>query len=251
MNRLITIPISHFCEKARWALDRAGVDYVEQRHLQGFHLVASKRAGGTGTTPVLVTDDAGVLVDSADILAHADARGPRERRLYPDDPAAREEIRALERDFDADLGPQGRLWMYHHVLPRKDLAEAYGTAGVPDWQRRLLPPFYSVVSRFISRKLGVTAAAAVTAEQRVQATFDRVAERLGDGRPFLCGERFTAADLTFSALAGAVTMPPEWTIPLPPPDEFPATGADRVRAFREHPAGRHALRMFATERRAA
>ena len=26
--RLITIPISHFCEKARWALQRAGVAYV-------------------------------------------------------------------------------------------------------------------------------------------------------------------------------------------------------------------------------
>jgi hypothetical protein len=28
--RLVTIPISHFCEKARWALDRAGVDDVQQ-----------------------------------------------------------------------------------------------------------------------------------------------------------------------------------------------------------------------------
>jgi hypothetical protein len=26
VRRLLTIPISHFCEKARWALDRAGLD---------------------------------------------------------------------------------------------------------------------------------------------------------------------------------------------------------------------------------
>jgi len=25
MRRLLTIPISHFCEKARWALERAGL----------------------------------------------------------------------------------------------------------------------------------------------------------------------------------------------------------------------------------
>ena len=247
-NRLITIPISHYCEKARWALERSGVAYVEEPHLQGIHLAASRLAGGTGTTPVLVTTDAGVLSESADILAYADARAPEDRRVYPAEPTERDAVRALERDFDDDLGPQGRLWMYHHVLPRRDLARTYATPGVPDWQRRLLPPLYPLVSRFISRRLGVTASAAAEADRRVSATFDRVAERLSDGRPYLCGERFTAADLTFSALAGAVVMPTQWSIPLPSPEELPPAAGDRVRAFREHPAGRHALRMFATER---
>ena len=32
-NVLITIPISHFCEKARWALERAGLPYREERHV--------------------------------------------------------------------------------------------------------------------------------------------------------------------------------------------------------------------------
>ena len=36
-NVLITIPISHYCEKARWALDRARQPYVEVRHLPLFH----------------------------------------------------------------------------------------------------------------------------------------------------------------------------------------------------------------------
>lgn len=251
MNRLITIPISHFCEKARWALQRAQVNYLQEPHLQVFHIVASRRAGGKGTTPVLVTSDAGVLAESADILAYADARAPSDRRLYPENADAREEVRALERDFDQDLGPQDRLWLYHHILPRRDLALAYATRGVPDWQRRLLPPLYPAVSRLISHKLGVNADAAAVANQRVEATFDRVAERLADGRSYLCGDRFTAADLTFSALAGAVVMPLQWSIPLPPPDELPPAAAARVRELREHPAGRHALRMFAAERAAS
>ena len=45
-NVLITIPISHYCEKARWALDRAGVDYEEHPHLQLIHRIAVRRAGG-------------------------------------------------------------------------------------------------------------------------------------------------------------------------------------------------------------
>ena len=35
--RLITIPMSHYCEKARWGLAHAGVEYVEEAHLQVFH----------------------------------------------------------------------------------------------------------------------------------------------------------------------------------------------------------------------
>jgi glutathione S-transferase len=44
--RLITIPISHYCEKARWALERAGIAYREERHIQGVHMVAARRAAG-------------------------------------------------------------------------------------------------------------------------------------------------------------------------------------------------------------
>ena len=83
-RRLITIPISHYCEKARWSLDRAGVAYEEDAHLQGFHVAASKLAGGSGTTPVLVTEDAGVLGESADVLAYASRHGPPELGLYGD-----------------------------------------------------------------------------------------------------------------------------------------------------------------------
>ena len=33
-RRLLTIPISHYCEKARWALERAGLAYREERHVR-------------------------------------------------------------------------------------------------------------------------------------------------------------------------------------------------------------------------
>jgi glutathione S-transferase len=138
--------------------------------------------------------------------------------------------------------------MYQHLLDRPDLALEYGCTGVPAWERRALPRMFGHMGRLIVSKLGVSAEAAVESERRVDATFDRVAERLGDGRPFLVGARFSAADLAFSALAGAVVMPPQWGVPLPRPDELPPVAAAKVRALREHPAGRFALRMFEEER---
>jgi glutathione S-transferase len=245
---LITIPISHYCEKARWALDRVGITYRERAHLQVIHWIPVARAGGGKTAPVLVWGDR-VFADSTDILEEASARAQPGRALFPDDPAAAAEVRALQRDFDAGLGPEGRRWMYFNLRSRRDIAIAYACTGVPAWQRRALPLVYPLAARVIDRYLDITPATAERSEAEVRAVFDRVAEQFGDGRPYLCGESFSAADLTFASLAAPLLMPREYGVPLPQPDELPPAMAAKVHEFRAHPAGAHALKMFREERR--
>jgi glutathione S-transferase len=245
--RLITIPISHYCEKARWALDRAGIAYREERHVQVVHRVASRRAGGGGTVPVLVTAG-GVFAQSADILAYADRHTRPGARLYPEEPALRAEVVALERDFDAGLGPEGRRWMYFHLLPRRDLGRAYNCTGVPAWERGAFPLLFGVVSGYVRHLFAIGPETGAQAGAAVQRTFDAVAARLEDGRPYLCGDAFTAADLAFAALAAPVVLPREYGVPLPAVEELPPDMAAAVRAFRAHPAGAFACRRFAEQR---
>ncbi len=245
---LITIPISHYCEKARWALDRAGIAYRERAHLQVIHWIPVARAGGKKTAPVLVWGDR-VFADSADIVEEASVQAPPNRALFPDDPAAAAEVRALQGDFDDVLGPEGRRWMYFNLRGRRDIAIAYACTGVPAWERCGLPLVYPLAARIIDRYLEITPANAERSEAKVRAVFDSVAERLGDGRAYLCGERFSAADLTFASLAASLVMPPEYGVPLPRPDELPPAMAAKVQEFRAHPAGEHALKMFREERR--
>ena len=74
--------------------------------------------------------------------------------------------------------------------------------------------------------------------------FDAVGERLADGRRYLAGDAFSAADLAFAALAAAVLLPPRYGVRLPSPEELPEPFGAEVRALREHPAGRFALGLY-------
>ncbi len=174
---LVTIPISHYCEKARWALDRAGIDYTEQRHIQLVHWAAVKRAGGGRTAPVLRTADGGVFAESAAILRYADEHTPVARRLYPaDDDAAHAEVVALERRFDTVLGPEGRRWLYDQVFSDAKRYAPWNLTGVPAWERRMFPFVLAPAKRVIRRYLDVNDDSVRAAVVRVDAEFDAVGE---------------------------------------------------------------------------
>lgn len=245
--RLVTIPISHFCEKARWALHRAGVSYVEQPHLQLVHIAAARKAGGGRSVPVFVADDGEVVADSTDILRWADRAIAPDQRLYP----ARElggAAAALEDALDEGLGPDSRLWMYHETLPVSKRLRPWAEVGLPRWERLVFRGSGPLVSIAISRFLGVNDASAVAALERVDRVFDDVAERLADGRRFLLGDRFTAADLTFGALSAPMLLPGGYGSPLPPPEAMPGAAAHHIRRLRAHPAGAFADRLYREER---
>jgi glutathione S-transferase len=249
LHRLVTIPISHYCEKARWALDRAGLDYAEERHVQGVHILAARRAGGGETVPVLVAP-AGVYASSEAIVRYADERLPPEQRLFGAEDDERAEAERLSRWLDEGLGPDARRLMYAHMLQLKGQMLAVNNQGVPAWEGRALRALWPAARRLAGRKLGVGQTTIAEDAPRVWQAFDVIGAQLADGRPHLCGERFTAADLTFACLAAAVVVPPEYGVRLPQPEELPARLAGDIRAFREHPAGAYALRLFRTLRRA-
>lgn len=249
MLRLITIPISHYCEKARWALERVGTPFREERHVQGVHQIVARRAGGGITVPVLVTPD-GAIGDSAEILAWVDERTPPEHRLYPAGSGARrDEVDLLCRRLDEGLGPRGRRLMYIHMLADPKLALRFNNAGVPGWEDRFIRYGWPFARRYVKHVLDIRPRIEVDDEAAVFGELDYVAELLSDGRPYLCGERFSAADLTFAALSASIVVPPMYGVPLPQPDVLTSGMAVLVQRAREHPAGRYALTLYAQHRR--
>ena len=242
-TKLITIPFSHYCEKARWALDRVGANYVEDGHLPLFHYTATKSRGGK-SVPILV-DGKTVVRDSTDIIAWADAKKPGS--LIP--LAGAEEALAIEDDFDTHLGPATRRWAYYYLLPTREI-DAVIFTNVPAWQKWALKLTRPLAVRTLKRMLNVDAEGVARSRTKIDETFARVDDVLRDGRKFLTGDRFSVADLTFASLASPVLYPDEHPAQKVSISWLPAEAQEQIDRWRHSRAGQFALRMYADHRAA-
>lgn len=244
--RLITIPISHFCEKARWVLDAAGIGYREEPHAPVAHLRATRAVGGA-SVPLLVHGGR-VLRDSTDIALYVDTLAAPERRLVPAEAEARARVLAIEDELDETIGIDARLLVYWYYLREDDRARAFVARMMglrSALAQRIVAPLFRAL---IFRKYKVSDRAARLAEARVREIFARLGGPI-DERGYLVGDRFTLADLTLAALSAPLLGPPEHPIL----GRAPQSGAPpELAALRDELSatrvGRHALRVYREHR---
>jgi cytochrome P450/glutathione S-transferase len=233
---------------ARWLLARLGIPYHEESHVPVFHVLANRRHGGGSIVPVLNTADA-TLSDARQVVNYYEARCAPQQRLYPADPRAQAETRKLFELFFDGLGVAVRAWAYAYLLPANRAATLrVWTEGAPFFERLLAPLCYPLLVKAMRRSLKLEPD--TVAKQRV--VIDSILEQaeawLADGRPYLLGDRFTAADLAFATLAAPLVLPAEYGGPMPTLEELPDAMRRDVEQLRTRPAGQFILRLYREER---
>jgi glutathione S-transferase len=199
--------------------------------------------------PVLLTE-AGTFTNSTDILHYLDTLAPTSYRLYPADPKLRREVENLEHLFDTVLGVSVRLWLYFYLLNSHKLMRKLWCDGVPPIESILFPIVFPPVRSFARKYYNITPHSADRSLNRIRRLFEKVNKLLeSDGRSYLVGNCFSAADLTFACLVAPLLIPPEYAGKTLDLHEFPDEIALVHHELRESPAGAFVLRLFREERR--
>ncbi|MBV9605094.1 MAG: glutathione S-transferase family protein [Solirubrobacterales bacterium] len=238
------LPLSHYSEKVRWALDHKRIGHDRHAPVGGVHIpVALYLTRGRHYTFPVLELDGHRIGDSSAIIAALERRQP-DSPLYPADRNERERALVLEEWFDEHLGPSVRRYVFHVMRSDRELFDELAAQQVPAPLRRYRRLAGAYARAFTGTRFQtVSDDKAARAREEMLAALDRLESELGDNQ-YLVGERFTVADLTAASLFYPLVLPSEGPLHLEPPPE--------VAQLRDELAGRRGYRwvneMFARHR---
>jgi glutathione S-transferase len=238
------LEISHYNEKARWALDYKGVAHVRRAVRPGLQELTARRLRAGRTVPVLELDGR-AIGDSTKIIEEVESRWP-EPPLYPTDAGERSRALDLEEYFDEQCGPHVRRVLFNDNLtePETFLAMFYGAD-----RRRigLLEKLNPLFFRLVKWRFDIRPETVEESREKVRAAFDRLEAEVGPSG-YLVGDSFTVADLTAASILSIVVVPAQFPYIKLHPDERAAQFRRYRNSLKDRPGFRWVEDMYARHR---
>ncbi len=203
--KLISFAISHYCEKARWALDWYGIDYREEFWPIGLHVEMARKLGAPDSSvPILQFADE-VIQGSQEILDWA-YRNRTVPKKSLEDRQHNRQVREIEDRADAFIGVQVRRLLYAETLtqhPDIILELLYG--NLDKRVRAVGHKLWPRIQTAMIDTLDAAPEAAEDARAKLDKELDWLDEKLAEGRRYLVGDHLTRADLAVASLLGALS----------------------------------------------
>ncbi|HVU04613.1 MAG TPA: glutathione S-transferase family protein [Polyangiaceae bacterium] len=243
---LYTFAVSHFSEKIRWALDASGIAYREVTWTPSLHLGRAFLKSRRGTTVPIVEMGGETVQDSTDILHFlAERKAPFD--LLPAEPDLRKEVLEIEDRFDR-VGDAVIRYAYSVVLAEPDRVLEAWLPRANRLEKALLPAIFpSMIIPILRRKYEIRPDAVQRARDVIASGIQWLDERVSDGRKYLAGDRFTAADVTAASLLAPLACPDEHAVYSTP--SYRAGIGPGVEAFAGSRSFDWVRRLYKEERR--
>ena len=206
---LYVFAISHYCEKARWALDYLGIGY-ELRHVApGEHRQIAKKLGAPGSSVPYLGVGEQVIQGSAQIVDWADkAAVSKNRRLTPD--VASDECAAIEKRVDDIAGLHIRRFYYSEALVQyPETVRPMFTNDLSLRKKLLTRMVWGKIRQLMISKMDLGLKQGQESRDIVERELDWIDGLLADGRKYFVGTAFSRADLAVASLLSALALPPE------------------------------------------
>ncbi len=218
MLELYQMPISHYCEKVRWALDYKQLEHTKVNLLPGLHVKTAKKLTNRSAVPILVHNGKAIS-ESSHIITYLDNNFP-ERPLTPANDNDKKEALEWEKYADEEIGIHVRRLCYNTLLDYPEIVIPFFTANGPWYGKVVMNAMYSKLSERMRDLMKINQETTQISEQKVRTAIDKIHDHLQD-RKFMVGDSFSRADLALAALLAPLVSPPkyglEWPQTLPSP----------------------------------
>jgi len=219
MITLYQFPISHFCEKIRWALDYKNLNYKIVNMIPGLHIGQTKKMGVKSSVPILEHEN-NYIQGSSEIIDYLDFSFP-DKILTPSEESSIKEANEWERYLANHVGVTVRLCIYNILLDHPKIVKPFFTHNGPWYGNLFLSFAYPKLASKMRYFMKINSETAIEAKKQLSIAVDRLHEHYQNNQ-YLVGKEFTRADLTAAALLAPLSMQPKYGLDWPKemPDEL-------------------------------
>jgi glutathione S-transferase len=213
---LYVFPISHFSEKARWALDRANFSYELKLLTPGEHIPLLKGIASETSLPVLQMADQ-TIQGSSKIIDHIDEQAfgaittPEELEM--------------ESKIDEQIGKGLQTMLYHFILGYPEIIGKLFSLTPPKKEENVPPPEkFDFIALVLKKKYKINPKNVEVVMTNVQNITTELQE-IYKKQKFFNGKSFGRVDLTIASLMGVLVFPKEapasaWFASVTMPEPF-------------------------------
>ena len=212
---LYVFSISHFCEKAKWALDYHKIGYELKPLVPGLHIAFARKLGLTrGSLPFLQVG--GQIIQGSSLILDW-AESVSEHDLLPDN----SKTAVMEKRLDDVLGVHLRRQFYSEAMVEFPATVKpvfmYGL-GMSD--KLKLSFIWPTIRKKMMSAMDLGYEQGLASRAKVEAELAWLDDQLADGNQYLVDNQFSRADITAASLLAPAVLPQKYpmstVMQLPP-----------------------------------
>lgn len=208
MIKLYQFPLSHYCEKARWALEYKSLNYEKINIVPGLHFKILKSLGVKDSSVPLIIDEGDVIQGSSKIITYLDKKYP-EKPLTPEDENLKQEALDWESFADEEIGPHIRRCFYYILLKYKSTVITYLSYDCAWHSKILLNLIFPMLKKKMTNVMDINLSTNEESKIKLHDALNQLNGYLSE-RKFLVGDSFTRADLAAASLIAPAFRPEKY-----------------------------------------
>ena len=204
---LYVFTISHYCEKARWALDYLGLNYQQVVIAPGTHVKIAKKLGlKRGSVPYLNTGDE-VIQGSGKIIDWAQQQSTNLKSLSSDNT----QVLEIEKRLDEKLGVHIRRWFYSEaIIETPERVKPIFMHQLPLLEKLKLNLTWPVIRNLMKKRMDLGFDQGIESMNIVKNEIDWIETMISDSSSYLVGNQLTRADITAASLLAPLVRPQQY-----------------------------------------